>query len=178
MKHIDLDNLFIKLHRGRTRTLFFQFGKYMEQEFLVMMPNPYIGYPLTPIFPRVDHVPATWVPLDITAYRFSFSIEKNWGPGFPPTITPIIYDPVINLANPTTGVLAWNVYATDLDQLQPANYYFSMSVISDGFTIKHLCGGVIALLDSAYLDVKLPTYARFPLNISSTSDVAFNVEEH
>src|SRR5215475_14765886 len=106
MKQIDLDNLFIKLYRGRTRTMFFQFGHWQGQFFILMAPNALTGYPLTPIIPRVDHVPPCWVPTDITSHRFSFSIEQNLGLGYPRIVTPIVYDPVINLADPTQGLLA------------------------------------------------------------------------
>jgi hypothetical protein len=184
MKRIDLDNLYVKLVRGRTRTLFFQFGTWVGTEFGLLAPNPLTGYPLTPIIPRVDRVPPVWQPTDITYYRFSFSINNTFSQGLPPypyplgsnNAPPLKYDPVTNIADPTQGILAWNVYGNDLLNLFPGNYYFEMSVISDGVTVRHFCSGVIALIDTLNASVSLPPQQHFPLTTVDTSVVNFNLE--
>lgn len=161
-------NLYIELVRNRTKTLYLVFGylQYSGPSFLIS-DNP---------LPRVDYYPPNWVVTDISAWRFSFIMSQWNSAQLPPTMQPaLVYDPLVNISDPTTGFLTWNIQGVDL-VMPSGNYNFEMTVCSDGSTVKSLCSGVAALLDNLKSYITVPsTQLDSPFSVLCNSIVNFTL---
>lgn len=154
----DVKNLYIELVRNRTKTLYLAFGNWQSNTVFVIFPeNP---------LPRVDYFPPSWIPTDITNWRFTFSMNQYSSTQMPPNFgLALKYDPLVNISDPTTGILAWNIQSGDTAAMIPGNYFFEMTVISDGINPRFLCSGAAALIDNLNDSVTFPPPSIEPLGV-------------
>ncbi len=132
-------NLQLKLVRGRAKTIAARIGTWQESC------PPASGGRIT----------RTFLPTDITLWWFSFTMRTNFSYQ-QPTIA-LTRNPILNIGDPTQGVLMWTIIDTDTEDLITGNYVFDVAVTLEDRQPRFFAGGIASLFDNVTDDVVVPT---------------------